>query len=81
VAKTGDWVINLASYTRESTANRKLALFQQQGIDAEVFAVTINDKPMYRIRVTGYESSRAAKAGIPAMEEALDLEGVWISRR
>jgi hypothetical protein len=81
VAKTGDWVINLASYTRESTANRKLALFQQQGVDAEVFAVTINDKPMYRIRAAGYESSRSAKADIPVMEQKLDLKGVWISRR
>ena len=81
VAKTGDWVINLASYTWKSTASRKLALFQQQGVDGEIFAVTINDKPMYRIRVTGFESSRAAKAGIPAIEEALDLEGAWISRR
>jgi hypothetical protein len=81
VAKTGGWVINLSSYTRESTANRKLVLFQQQGVDAEVFAVTINDKPMYRIRVTGYENSRSAKADIPAMEQQLNLEGAWISRR
>jgi len=81
VAKTGDWVINLASYTWKSMASRKLALFEQQGVDAEIFAVTINDKPMYRIRVTGFENSREAKARIPAIEEALDLEGAWISRR
>jgi len=81
VAKTGNWVINLASYTWKSTASRKLALFQQQGVDAEIFAVSINDKPMYRIRVTGFENSRQAKAGIPAIEKALDLEGAWISRR
>ena len=81
VAKTGGWVINLASYTWKSTASRKLALFQQQGVDGEIYAVTINDKPMYRIRVTGFQSSREAKAGIPAIEETLDLEGAWISRR
>ena len=81
VAKTGDWVINLASYTWKSMASRKLALFQQQGVDAEIFAVIINDKPMYRIRVTGFENSREAKARIPSIEEALDLEGAWISRR
>jgi cell division protein FtsN len=81
VAKTGDWVINLSSYTWKSTANRKLALFQQQGVDAEVFEVMIKDKPMYRIRVTGFENSRAAKAEIPALEEKLGLEGTWISKR
>ena len=81
VAKTGDWVINLSSYTWKSTANRKLALFQQQGVDAEVIEVMIKDKPMYRIRVTGFENSRAAKAAIPALEEKLGLEGTWISKR
>ena len=81
VAKTGDWVINLSSYTWKSTANRKLALFQQQGVDAEVFEVMIKDKPMYRIRVVGFESSRTAKAEIPMIEEKLNLEGAWISKR
>lgn len=81
VAKTGDWVINLSSYTWKSTANRKLALFQQQGVDAEVFEVMIKDKPMYRIRVTGFENSRTAKAEIPMIEEKLNLEGTWISKR
>jgi len=81
VAKTGNWVINLSSYTRKSTANRKLALFQQQGVDAEVFEVIIKDKPMYRIRVTGFENSRLAKAEIPALEQKLGLEGTWISKR
>ena len=81
VAKTGNWVINLSSYTWKATANRKLALFQQQGVDAEVFEVLIKDKPMYRIRVTGFENSRAAKAEIPKLEQKLDLEGAWISKR
>ena len=81
VAKTGNWVINLSSYTWKATANRKLALFQQQGVDAEVFEVMIKDKPMYRIRVTGFENSRAAKAEIPKLEQKLDLEGAWISKR
>lgn len=81
VAKQGGWVINLASYTWKSTANKKLALFQDQGVDAEVFEVMIKDKPMYRVRVTGFTSSRAARAEVAAIEAALDLEGAWVSRR
>ncbi|MEN8205772.1 MAG: SPOR domain-containing protein [Pseudomonadota bacterium] len=81
VTKTGNWVVNVASYTWKSTASRKLALFQQQGVNAEIFKVMINDKPMYRVRVTGYESSRQAKAEIPEIEQKLNLEGAWISRR
>ena len=81
VARQGDWVINLASYTWKSTANKKLALFRDKGVDAEVFRVMINDKPMYRVRVTGFESSRAAKAEVAAIEQTLDLEGAWVARR
>jgi len=80
-AKTGKWVINISSYTRKPTAERMLVVFKQKGIDAEVFTTTINDKPMHRIRVTGFQSSRAAKAEIPAIEKTLDLEGIWISKR
>jgi len=80
-AKIGKWVINLSSYTRKSTAERMLAVFKQKGIDAEVFSTVINDKPMHRIRVAGFQSARSAKAEIPAIEQTLGLESAWVSRR
>lgn len=79
--KTGNWVINLSSYTHKSMAERKLAEFRQKGVDAEVFTTTINDKPMHRIRVAGFQNARSAKAEISAMEQLLDLKGAWVSRR
>ncbi|MDB4308240.1 SPOR domain-containing protein [Gammaproteobacteria bacterium] len=80
-AKTGKWVINISSYTRKSTAERMLAVFRQKGIEGEVFTTMINDKPMHRIRVAGFQSSRTAKAGIPAIEQALGVDDAWVSRR
>ena len=80
-AKTGKWVINISSYTRKSTAERMLAVFKQKGIEAEVFTTMINDKPMHRIRVAGFQSSRAARAGVPAIEQELGLDDAWVSRR
>ena len=80
-AKTGKWVINISSYTRKSTAERMLAVFKQKGIDAEIFTAMINDKPMHRIRLAGFQSSRTARAGIPAIEQALGVEDAWVSRR
>lgn len=79
--KSGDWVVNLASYTRKSTANRMLDKFRGKGVNAELVTVTINEKPMHRIRVTGFASSRTAKASIGSLEQQLGLEGVWISRK
>ena len=80
-AKAGNWVINLASYTWKSTANKKMEEFRGKGVDAELFTVTINDKPMHRVRVTGFGSSKLAKEQISSLEEQLNLEGAWISRR
>jgi len=80
-AKTGNWVINISSYNRKSTAERMLAVFRKQGVDAEIFTVTINNKPMHRIRVAGFQSSRAARAEVPAIEQELGLDDAWISRR
>ena len=62
VTATGKWVINLSSYTRKPTAERMLAVFKQKGVNAEIFTATVNDKPMHRIRVAGFASSRSAKA-------------------
>ena len=58
-----------------------LAVFRQKGVDAEVFSTTINDKPMYRIRLAGFESARLAKAEISTLEQQLGLEGAWVSKR
>jgi cell division septation protein DedD len=80
-APGGDWVVNLASYTYETTARKKLAEFQAKGVIGDIERITVNDKPLYRIRVTGFESSRSARASIPALEETLGLEGAWIARR
>ena len=77
----GNWVVNLASYTHEAMARRKLAEFQAKGVTGEIEGTTINDRPMYRIRVTGFASSREARASISALEATLGLKGVWISRR
>ena len=79
--KTGDWVVNLASYTRESTASRMLTRFRDKGVDVELVTVMINDEPMHRLRISGFTSSRAAKARIGPLEQQLGLDGVWISRK
>ena len=80
-ARTGIWVINLSSYTRKTTAERMLGVFEKKGVDAEVYTTTINDKPMHRIRVPGFASARSAKAEISSLEQRLGLEGAWVSRR
>ena len=77
----GGWVVNLASYNHEAMARRKLGEFQTKGVTAEIETTMIKGRQMYRIRVTGFESRRAARASIDSLEKTLGLKGVWISRR
>jgi hypothetical protein len=80
-APSGGWVVNLASYNHEAMARKMLNEFQAKGVKGEIENITINDRQMYRIRVTGFENSRAARASISSLEETLGLKGAWISRR
>jgi len=80
-APAGDWVVNLASYNHEAMARRKLGEFQAKGVTAEIESAVINARTMYRIRVGGFENSRAARASIASLEKTLGLKGVWISKR
>ncbi len=80
-AGTGNWVVNLASYNRESTAQRMLRTFRDKGVAAELVKVTVNDRPMIRIRTTGYENYREASDWVALLEERLELDGAWVSKR
>ncbi len=80
-AASGDWVVNLASYRRESVARRMLGEFRDKGVTAELVTVTVNDAPMIRVRTTGHASYREARDWAALLEERLELEGVWVSKR
>ncbi len=48
---------------------------------AELVTVTVNDAPMIRVRTTGHASYREARDWAALLEERLELEGVWVSKR
>jgi cell division septation protein DedD len=79
--KTGGWAVNLVSYARESTARRNLDEYRKQGIDAEIQTASVNEKPIYRVRIVGYESLQAAQAQIAPLQELLGLDSIWASRK
>ena len=80
-ATDGPWVVNISSYTYKSMASRKLEEFRKKGVVAEIHPVTINDKPMYRIRTTGYESRKEANTWVSLLEDRLGVDSAWVSKR
>ena len=78
---TGDWVVNIASYTRQKTATRYVAELQQAGIPAEKVEVTVNGRHIHRVRVAGLATRSAARARAGALKQELGLPDIWIGKR
>jgi hypothetical protein len=79
--REGDWVINLASYRSHSYAARKQAEFADKGVDVEQVQAEVKGKTIYRLCVTGFGSSRAAKTEAAGIQTRLGLGSTWIARR
>ena len=79
--KSGDWSINLASYTKESTAAKMKSRFLDKGVAVDQVIATVNDKTYYRLRVTGFETREAAIKQSITIKEQLGLEETWISKK
>jgi cell division protein FtsN len=77
----GNWVINVASYTNEKIARRKLAQMQQQGVDVELVTARVNGKTLYRARVFGFASRRDAETHAAGIRAKLGIEETWITKR
>jgi hypothetical protein len=80
-AGSGGWVINLASYARESIAAQKLADFKRKGVNAEQTVATVNGKTIYRVRIAGFETRKSAAERAETVRAQLGLKETWITRR
>jgi hypothetical protein len=78
---TGGWVINLASYASESIAARKLADFESKGVAAEQVAATVNGKPIYRVRIGGFDTRKSATARAETIRQQLGLKETWVTKQ
>ena len=78
---TGAWVINLASYTSESIAAQKLADFGRKGVTAEQTVASVNGKTIYRVRITGFDTHKAATVRAKSIQQQLGLKETWITRQ
>ena len=80
VARSGNWVINLGSYSNKHIAKRMLTGFRQQDIDAEQVSVVLNNRTLYRVRITGFDTRQEAIRHARSLQGILDIEDVWIMR-
>ena len=83
-ARTGErgaWSINLASYTKQSTADEVRSRFLEKGVAADQVVATVNGKTYFRLRVTGFASRQAALEQSTLIKEKLGLKDAWVTKQ
>jgi hypothetical protein len=79
--ETGDWVLNVASSSREASIKALQQKLEQQDIRTELLRTDVKGAPRYRLRVTGFASSGEAKRYATRLEQRAEIKGAWASRR
>jgi hypothetical protein len=78
VMKHGPWVINLMSSPNKSDADRFAENAGKQGFQVEQVSVNLNGREFYRVQMTGFATSKEARASAEPVQERLGLKDVWI---
>jgi hypothetical protein len=77
----GEWSINLASYLKDSTAERMRQQFLDKGVATDLVTATVKGRTYYRLRVTGIENRDMALMQSTIIKEKLGLEETWITKK
>jgi DedD protein len=75
------WSINIASYTREATAEKMRSRFLDKGVETNIATALVNGKTYYRLRVTGLANRAEATVKSTEIKEKLGLKETWITRQ
>lgn len=79
-SNTGNWAINLGSYSNRKIADRMLEQFQRQDIAAELVPTVVNNRTMYRLRIPGFQTRQTAVAHAESLQQRLGVADVWIKK-
>lgn len=77
---SGDWVVNVASSSRQKAIKALQDRLQQQDIHTELQRTDVQGKPRYRLRVTGFTTGAEARQYAARLAEQADLQGAWVSK-
>ena len=78
---SGDWVVNVASSSKQDAIKALQDRLKQQEIHTELQRTDVQGKTRYRLRVTGFTTGAEARQYAARLAEQADLQGAWASRR
>lgn len=80
-AASGEWVLNVGSFSSRANADRRVEELARKGVDAHVQVASTGDgSTVYRVRVGYFGSSSDAKTHGAWLKSSQDLDS-WASRR
>lgn len=74
------WVLNVASLSHESKAERHAEKLRAAGYPAQVRAAQINGRTWYRVQLSGYANRLETSAAADELGEKLGVVDAWASR-
>ena len=77
---SGNWVLNVGAYSKESAARARSEEISRQGMSAHVHQITSNGKTLWRVRVGYFASKAKATEYGQWMKSTHGIEG-WASNR
>ncbi|MFQ5582726.1 MAG: SPOR domain-containing protein, partial [Mariprofundaceae bacterium] len=78
---TGNWVVNLDSFTKAKAADAQVRKLRKLGISAEKTQVNSQGKTWYRIRVSGFANADQAKAHGEMLASKHGIKGAWVGQK
>lgn len=80
-AGAGEWVVNVASSTVPAQIDEVESRMRRLGISVERQVVDFGGEIRYRLRVTGFPTSAAARSYEMKLEQEMGIKDAWASRR
>lgn len=79
-ATGGDWFVNVASYSRRDIAQEWADKLAADIDDVVLQEVTVNGKPLFRVRAVGYPDKAAAQTVANRLEQQYGIGPLWVGK-
>ena len=79
-ATGGDWFVNVASYSRRDIAQEWADKLAADIDNVALREVTVNGKPLYRVRAVGYPDKASAQQVAKSIEQRYGVGPLWVGR-
>ncbi|MBV1932703.1 MAG: SPOR domain-containing protein [Porticoccaceae bacterium] len=79
IAAPNPWFVNLGTFSERTSAEKLHERATAIETGAEIITILANQRPLYRVRVSGFASQHTAELKAQELQTILSLSGIWIA--